>query len=122
MVGSWATFANAGQILGAVTNDNTTTNALNFSASSGTVTLASLSGAGSTNFGSNGTVTGGISSGTVTSVGNLTANISGGTTTVPRDGVRVSTPSGKTVAGSSSSGSVSRGGLGSSSSGSSSGS
>ena len=76
------TFANAGQTLGAVTNDNTATNALNFSASSGTVTLASLSGAGNTTFGSNGIVTGGIASGTVTATGNLTANISGGTTTV----------------------------------------
>lgn len=54
--------------------------------------------------------------------GGLGQPVTGGTTTVPRDGVRVSTPSGKTVAGSSSSGSVSRGGLGSSSSGSSSGS
>ncbi|MCS6273319.1 MAG: autotransporter domain-containing protein [Opitutus sp.] len=77
-----ATFANAGQTLGAVSNANTTTNALNFSASTGTVTLASLSGAGNTTFGSNGIVTGDISAGTVTSVGNLTANISGGTTTV----------------------------------------
>ena len=74
-----ATFANAGQTLGAISNANTTTNALNFTASTGTVTLASLSGAGNTTFGSNGTVTGGISEGTVTSVGNLTANISGGT-------------------------------------------
>ena len=77
-----ADFANAGQTLGAVSNANTATNALNFSAATGTVTLASLSGAGNTRFGSNGTVTGGISSGTVTSVGNLTAAISGGTTTV----------------------------------------
>jgi fibronectin-binding autotransporter adhesin len=77
-----ADFANAGQTLGAVSNANTTANALNFSAATGTVTLASLSGAGNTRFGSAGVVTGGIASGTVTSVGNLTANISGGTTTV----------------------------------------
>jgi len=74
-----ADFANVGQTLGAVSNTNTATNALNFSASSGTVTLASLSGAGNTRFGSNGTVTGGISNGTVTSVGALHADISGGT-------------------------------------------
>ena len=79
---SAADFANAGQTLGAVSNANTATNALNFSAATGTVTLASLSGAGNTRFGSNGVVSGGIGSGTVTSVGNLTANISGGTTTV----------------------------------------
>ncbi len=54
--------------------------------------------------------------------GGIGQPVSGGTTTVPRDGVRVSTPSGKTVAGTSNSGSVSRGGLGSSGSGSSSGS
>ena len=80
--GGTATFANAGQTLGAVSNSNTTANALNFSATSGTVTLASLTGAGATRFGSNGIVTGGIASGSVTSVGNLTANISGGTMTV----------------------------------------
>jgi len=74
-----ATFANAGQALGAVSNANTASNALNFSASIGTITLASLSGEGNTRFGSNGTVTGGISNGTVTSVGFLTADISGGT-------------------------------------------
>ena len=77
-----ATFANAGQTLGVVSNANTATNALNFSASTGTVTLASLSGLGNTRFGNDGVVTGGISAGTVTSIGNLTANISGGTTTV----------------------------------------
>lgn len=53
--------------------------------------------------------------------GSVGSPVIGGTTVVPRDGVRVTTPSGKTVS-VSSSGSVSRGGLGSSSSGSSSGS
>ncbi len=77
-----ADFANVGQTLGAVSNDNTATHALNFSASSGTVTLASLAGAGNTRFGSDGSVTGGIASGTVTSIGNFNANISGGATTV----------------------------------------
>jgi fibronectin-binding autotransporter adhesin len=76
-----ADFANASQNLGAVSNSNTATSALNFSNATGTVVLASLTGAGNTRFGSNGTVTGGISTGTVTSVGALNANISGGTTT-----------------------------------------
>ena len=76
-----ADFANASQNLGAVSNSNTATSALNFSNASGTVVLASLTGSGNTRFGSTGTVTGGISSGTVTSVGALNANISGGTIT-----------------------------------------
>jgi autotransporter-associated beta strand protein len=76
-----ANFANAGQNLGAVSNSNTAVNALNFSNATGTVILASLSGSGNTRFGSNGTITGGISTGTVTSVGALSANITGGTTT-----------------------------------------
>ncbi len=48
--------------------------------------------------------------------GGIGQTVQGGTTTVPKDGTRVTTPSGKTVAGSSS---VSRGGLGVSGSGSS---
>jgi fibronectin-binding autotransporter adhesin len=74
-----AEFANAGQTLGAVSNANSASNALNFSASTGTVTLASLSGAGNTRFGSDAVVTGGISTGTINAVGSLTANITGGT-------------------------------------------
>jgi hypothetical protein len=74
-----ADFQNAGQTLGAVANANTATNALNFSNAAGTTTLASLSGGGNTRFGSNATITGGISSGTITTVGLLTANITGGT-------------------------------------------
>jgi autotransporter-associated beta strand protein len=79
---STADFANAGQTLGAVSNANIASNALNFSATSGTVTLGSLSGAGNTRFGSDAVITGGIAEGTVNAVGNLTANLSGGTTTV----------------------------------------
>ncbi len=75
-----ADFANVAQTLGAVSNANTANNALNFSASTGTVTLGSLSGAGNTRFGSDATITsGGISAGTVTTVGLLTTDISGGT-------------------------------------------
>ncbi len=103
-----ANFANASQNLGAVGNSNTTTNALNFSNATGTVVLASLTGSGNTRFGSNGTVTGGISTGTVTSVGNLNANISGGTTTA--GGLLTGTvSSGTTSAGSLSSTSVTGG-------------
>jgi fibronectin-binding autotransporter adhesin len=74
-----ADFANVGQTLGAVSNANTTADALHFNAITGTVTLASLSGAGSTRFDSNANVTGGIAEGMVTVAGLLTANISGGT-------------------------------------------
>jgi autotransporter-associated beta strand protein len=75
-----AEFQNAGQILGAVSNANNATNALNFSATSGTVTLASLTGSGNTTFGSAGTITsGGISGGAVTATGLLTSAVSGGT-------------------------------------------
>ncbi|MFN6094505.1 MAG: beta strand repeat-containing protein, partial [Verrucomicrobiota bacterium] len=77
-----ANLSNSGQTLGAVSNSNTASNALNFSAASGSVTLASLSGAGNTRFGSNAVVNGGIGSGTVNAIGSLTANITGGTTTV----------------------------------------
>jgi len=80
--GGTADFQNVSQQLGAVSNSNTASNALNFSQGSGTVVLASLTGGGNTRFASNATVTGGISNGTIASLGALTANISGGTTTV----------------------------------------
>ena len=68
-------------ISGAVTNAGTTADALNFSASTGKITLASLAGAGKTRFGSDADVTGGVSEGNVTVVGALGANITGGTVT-----------------------------------------
>jgi autotransporter-associated beta strand protein len=68
-------------ITGAVTNAGTTDNALNFSASTGIITLTSLAGAGKTRFGSDADVLGGISVGTVTVVGALGANITGGAVT-----------------------------------------
>ena len=75
-----ATITAVGQNVGAVTNANATdTNALNFSASTGTITLASLAGAGKTTFGSAATITGGISVGVVNVTGLLTAAVSGGT-------------------------------------------
>jgi hypothetical protein len=54
--------------------------------------------------------------------GTIGQRAQGGTTTLPKEGTRVTTPSGKTVAGSSGSSSVSRGGLGVSGGSSSSGS
>jgi hypothetical protein len=51
--------------------------------------------------------------------GTIGQPVAGGTATVPKSGTRVTTPSGKSVAGSSGSGSVSRGGFGVSNSGSS---
>lgn len=71
-------FQNAGQTLGAVNNSNT----LNFSANTGTVTLASLAGSGSTSFSSNasiGTISGGNN--TITGTASITT-LSGGNTTV----------------------------------------
>ena len=76
---STATFSGAGVTLGAVTNANTSADALNFTAVSGKVTLASLAGAGKTRFGSDADITGGISVGEVTVIGALGANITGGT-------------------------------------------
>jgi autotransporter-associated beta strand protein len=76
-----ADFQNVGQTLGAVSNANTATNALNFSAATGTVTLASLVGSGNTTFGSDAVVTDGISDGTVNATGLLTSAVSGGTVT-----------------------------------------
>jgi autotransporter-associated beta strand protein len=66
-------------ITGAVTNAGTNADALNFSASTGKITLTSLAGAGKTRFGAAADITGGIAEGTVTVVGALGANITGGT-------------------------------------------
>jgi len=84
--GGTADFANAGQTLGAVSNANTAISALNFSASTGTVTLGNLSGVGSTRFGNNGAITtlngGSIILGNSTALtvnnGSTTGTISGG--------------------------------------------
>jgi autotransporter-associated beta strand protein len=65
-------------ITGAVTNAGTNADALNFSASTGKITLTSLAGAGKTRFGAAADITGGIAEGTVTVVGALGANITGG--------------------------------------------
>ncbi|MEO0039084.1 MAG: hypothetical protein RIS38_32, partial [Verrucomicrobiota bacterium] len=64
---------------GAITNNGSAASALNFTASTGTITLASLAGSGKTRFGRDAAITGGVSSGEVTVVGALSADISGGT-------------------------------------------
>jgi autotransporter-associated beta strand protein len=77
-----ATISGAGLSLGAVANANAAANSLVFSATSGTLTLAGLSGAGSTRFASDATVlSGGISAGTVQVAGRLQSDISGGLVT-----------------------------------------
>jgi autotransporter-associated beta strand protein len=77
-----ATVSGAGLTVGNVANAGTAADALNFTASTGTITLVALSGAGKTTFGSAATITGGISAGVVTVAGALTSSVSGGTTTV----------------------------------------
>ncbi len=68
-------------IAGAVTNAGTAAAALNFTASTGTIILASLAGSGRTRFGSDADITAGVSEGNITVVGALGANITGGTVT-----------------------------------------
>jgi len=80
---SSATISGAGlNISGTITNAGTAADALNFTASTGTITLASLSGAGKTTFGSSAAITGGISAGNVSVAGALSSAVSGGTVTV----------------------------------------
>ena len=80
-------------ISGTVTNAGTTADALNFSASTGKITLASLAGAGKTRFGAAADITGGVSEGNVTVVGALasrfgcTSGASTGTTALDRKSV-----------------------------------
>ena len=76
-----AAISGAGLSLAAVTNANPAAAGVDFTASSGTITLASLSGTGGTRFGSHAAITAGVSAGAVTVVGRLTAPISGGTVT-----------------------------------------
>jgi hypothetical protein len=73
-----ATLSGAGLVLGSVTNANPAVAAVHFTATSGTITLAALTGAGSTRFAAGATITGGVVSGSVAVAGRLTAPISGG--------------------------------------------
>jgi autotransporter-associated beta strand protein len=78
----WATISGTDLTVGALTNANGTAPAtLNFSGSTGTINAASLAGIGSTRFGSNATIAGGIAEGTVVVVGELNSVISGGIVT-----------------------------------------
>lgn len=76
--GGTATVSGAGLVLGSVTNANPAVAAVHFTATSGTTTLATLTGAGSTRFSSAAVITGGVVSGSVTVAGRLTAAIGGG--------------------------------------------
>lgn len=73
-----ATVSGGGLVLGSVTNANPAVAAVHFTATTGTITLASLAGAGSTRFAAGAAITGGVVSGSVTVAGRLTAPISGG--------------------------------------------
>jgi autotransporter-associated beta strand protein len=79
-----ATVSGTGLVLASVTNANAAVAAVHFTATSGTITLASLAGAGSTRFGSDAVITGGVVSGSVAVAGGLTARISGGSVTAGR--------------------------------------
>jgi autotransporter-associated beta strand protein len=111
-----AAISGAGLSLGAVTNANTASNALDFTGNTGTITVASLSGAGSTRFQSDATITGGVAQGTINATGLLTAAISGGSVTAGSiiatgvSGGSVSTASAATIT-TLSAGSVSVGGV-----------
>ncbi|MFM7206884.1 MAG: family 10 glycosylhydrolase [Planctomycetaceae bacterium] len=76
-----ATISGTGLSLAAVTNNAAVGRGVAFTAASGTITLAGLTGSGSTRFGSHARITGGISGGTVAVVGGLNADIGGGSVT-----------------------------------------
>jgi len=76
-----ATISGTGLSLAAVTNSGSGGRGVNFTAATGTITLAGLSGTGATRFGSHAAIAGGVSAGSVTVVGGLTAGVSGGTVT-----------------------------------------
>jgi len=79
-----ASVSGGGLVLGSVTNANPAVAAVHFTATSGTITLAALTGAGSTRFASDAVITGGVVSGSVAVAGGLTARISGGSVTAGR--------------------------------------
>ena len=78
-----ATISGTDLTVGVLSNANTTTSSLNFNGSTGKITAVSLAGAGNTRFGSDATITGGISEGSVSVVGALTSTaVTGGTVSV----------------------------------------
>ena len=71
----------AGQSVGTVLNNNATLNAVNFSGATGTVTVGTLNGAGSTTFANSATVSTLNSSGRVDVASNKTLSVDAGTST-----------------------------------------
>jgi autotransporter-associated beta strand protein len=90
-----ATISGTGLVLGSVTNANPTVAAVEFTATSGTISLAALTGPGATRFGSHAAITAGVVSGSVAVAGRLTAAITGGT--VAAGGLASGTISGGTT-------------------------
>ncbi|MFM9057836.1 MAG: family 10 glycosylhydrolase, partial [Planctomycetaceae bacterium] len=76
-----AVISGTGLSLAAVTNNAAAGRGVGFTAATGTITLAGLSGTGSTRFASHARVTGGVSGGTVSVTGGLDADIAGGSVT-----------------------------------------
>jgi len=76
-----ATISGTGLALAAVANANPTAAAVNFTATSGSITLASLAGAGATRFASDASIIAGVVSGSVAVAGRLTAAVLGGAVT-----------------------------------------
>jgi autotransporter-associated beta strand protein len=93
-----ATISGTGLSLAAVTNNNTAANALDFTSTNGTITLAGLSGAGNSRFRGGATINGTVSQGTVTidGVGTL-ATLSGGTLALNGSSASITTLSGGRV-------------------------
>jgi autotransporter-associated beta strand protein len=93
-----ATISGANLSLAAVTNANTTADAVDFTSPTGTITLAGLTGAGSTRFRGGASIGGTVSQGTVTidGVGTL-ATLSGGTLGLNGSSASITTLSGGRV-------------------------
>jgi autotransporter-associated beta strand protein len=70
-----------GLSVAAVINNAAAGRGIAFTATTGTITLAGLSGSGSTRFGSHAVIAGGVTGGTITAVGSLSAGIAGGAVT-----------------------------------------
>jgi autotransporter-associated beta strand protein len=76
-----ATISGTGLSLAAVSNAAGAGRGVRFTATSGTTTLAALTGTGATSFGSHARITGGVAAGTVSVANGLAAEVSGGTVT-----------------------------------------
>jgi len=76
-----AVVSGTGLSLAAVTNNAGAGRGVNFTAASGTITLAGLTGSGSTRFAGHARIGGGVSGGTVAVTGGLNADVAGGSVT-----------------------------------------